>query len=149
MCYYDHMRYIGIDYGSKRIGIALSDSSGRMAFPHSIVLNRKSAQDEILALIKKESVGAIVTGDSRDKNGLQNLIMLDARPFCDLLAEKAGLPIYYRLEAYTSVQAAHIQGDNAMNDASAAAIILQSYLDGINPSYSGKDGEDDDTEYSI
>ncbi len=126
------MRYIGIDYGSKRIGIALSDTEGRMAFPHSIVLNTRNAKDEILALIQKEVVGAIVAGDSRDRNGLSNPIMEYAKPFCDSISEISGLPIYYRLEAYTSVQAAKIQGDNAMNDASAAAIILQTYLDGIN-----------------
>lgn len=135
------MRYIGIDYGSKRIGIALTDSSGRMAFPNCVVQNSRNAMNEILALIKKNEVGAIVTGESRDRNGLQNLIMLEARPFCDELAKQAGIPIYYRLESYTSVQAAKIQGDNAMNDASAAAIILQQYLDGVNPKFSGADGE--------
>lgn len=135
---------MGIDFGSKRIGIAMSDISGRMAFPHSIVLNTKTAMDDILALIAKNNVGGIVAGESRDRNGLQNPIMEQARPFCDTLAEKAGIPIHYRLESYTSVQAAKIQGDNAMNDASAAAIILQMYLDGINPKFHGSEGEDEE-----
>src|SRR5574344_2009465 len=117
------MRYIGIDYGSKRIGIALSDPTGRMAFPHSVVLNKKGVHDELLSFMKKENIGAIVAGDSRDKNGNQNKIMGEATPFCNSLSEKSGVPIYYILEAYTSVQASHIQGDNDMNDASAATII--------------------------
>lgn len=127
------MRYLGIDYGSKRIGVALSDPSGRMAFPKCVVQNAKTTMDDLLTMIKQEGVGAIVAGESRDKNGFENLIMQEARPFCDALAQTAGIPIYYRLESYTSVQAAKIQGDNAMNDASAASIILQTYLDGINP----------------
>lgn len=138
------MKYIGIDYGSKRIGIAMSDMSGRMAFPHSIVLNTKTAMNDILTLISKNNVEAIVAGESRDRNGLQNPIMEQARPFCDTLSERAGIPIHYRLESYTSVQAAKIQGDNAMNDASAAAIILQTYLDGVNPRYHGSEGEDEE-----
>jgi putative Holliday junction resolvase len=140
------MRYLGIDFGSKRIGISLSDSSGRMAFPHSIVQNTSTAKDEILALMKKENVGVIVAGDSRNRDGIENPIMQKAKPFCEALAVESGAPLYYRLEAYTSVQAAHIQGDNAMNDASAATLILQSYLDGVNPSYSGSDGNGDPDE---
>ncbi len=138
---------MGIDYGSKRIGVSLSDPTGRMAFPHSVVLNRKSAPDDLLALMKKENVGAIVAGDSRDRNGNQNKIMIDATPFCNSLSEKSGAPIYYILESYTSVQAAHIQGDNAMNDASAATIILQNHLDRVNPNFSGNNGEDDEEDY--
>ena len=136
------MRYLGIDFGSKRIGISLSDPSGRMAFPHSIVLNTVTAKDEILALMRKEHVGAIVAGDSRNRDGVENLIMQKAKPFCEALSSESGAPLYYRLEAYTSVQAAHIQGDNAMNDASAATLILQSYLDGVNEPL-----EDNDHEY--
>lgn len=141
------MRYLGIDYGSKRIGIALSDTSGRMAFPNSVILNTKNAKNEILELIKKENVEMIVAGESKDKNGIPNLIMNEARPFCDELSNESGLPIKYILESYTSVQAAKIQGDNAMNDASAASIILQTYLDGINKPFEGADGFDEE-EYS-
>ncbi len=133
------MRYLGIDYGSKRIGIALSDPIGRMAFPFSVVPNTKDAAAAITQIIMDNRVGEIVTGDSKDKNGLQNLIMLEARPFCDGLAQSLGLPLHYILESYTSVQAARIQGDNAMNDASAAAIILQCYLDSINVPLEGVD----------
>jgi putative Holliday junction resolvase len=133
------MRYLGIDYGSKRIGIALSDPIGRMAFPFSVVLNTTEAKENIKKIVRDNNVGAIVAGDSKDRNGLPNIIMTEARPFCDSLAAELELPIHYRLEAYTSVQAAKIQGDNAMNDASAAAIILQSYLDGINVPLEGVD----------
>ncbi len=143
-CYDGFMRYLGIDFGSKRIGVALSDPSGRMAFPHSVIQNTATTKDEILALMKKEGVGVIVAGDSRDRDGKENPIMQKAKPFCETLAAESGAPLYYRLEAYTSVQAAHIQGDNAMNDASAASLILQSYLDGINAPYEVDDAYEDD-----
>ena len=60
------MRYLGVDYGSKRIGLALSDEAGTMGFPHAIVANTLRVADEIVALIKKENIGAVVIGDSRD-----------------------------------------------------------------------------------
>ncbi|MBI2055652.1 MAG: Holliday junction resolvase RuvX, partial [Candidatus Sungbacteria bacterium] len=49
------MRYMGIDYGAKRIGLALSDEQGFIAFPYAAVENL----DDICAVIKKERVGAV------------------------------------------------------------------------------------------
>ena len=56
------MRYLGIDYGEKRIGIALSDENGKMAFAHSVVLNVgfKKVLVEIKNICLENSVGKIV-----------------------------------------------------------------------------------------
>ena len=45
------MRYLGIDYGSKRIGLSISDEEGRMAFPHSVVENDSHALENISNII--------------------------------------------------------------------------------------------------
>lgn len=139
------MRYLGIDYGTKRIGLAWSDQSGRMAFPHSILKNDSNAKDELIKFIKKEIIGAAVIGDSRDLQGKENLFMPEARAFMKYVEEKSEVPVHWIPEQFTTVQATRLQGVNIMKDASAAAIILQTYLDRINPKEN--DGENEDEEY--
>lgn len=127
------MKYLGIDFGSKRIGLAVSDESGKLAFPHSVVLNGKTTLDEIAEIIKKEKIDRVVMGESKDFKNMPNKIMAQIEKFKKELEEKAKLPVFFETEFMTSAQAKQIQGDNDMNDASAAAIILQSYLDsGVN-----------------
>jgi putative transcription antitermination factor YqgF len=96
------MQYLGIDYGSKRVGLALSDEAGTMGLPHSIVLNTPRLTDEICSLVGKEHVGAIVMGESRTLAGGENPIAKDARAFGDLVFERTGVPVYYESEVLTS-----------------------------------------------
>ena len=123
------MRYLGIDFGSKRIGLAISDEEGKMAFPHSVILNSKNTLDEIRDIIEKEKIESIVIGESKDFAGKPNKIMVEIEEFRKMLAEKIKLPVLFEPEFMTSAQAEQTQGKNEMHDASAAAIILQSYLD--------------------
>lgn len=123
------MKYLGIDYGSKRIGVAISDENARLAFPRMVMANTKTFVDEIVAFIEKEHVQGIVLGESHDRNNIPNPIMKKIHIFADELRACTILPIFFVSEAYTSQEAKHIQGENAMHDASAAAIILQSFLD--------------------
>lgn len=129
---------MGIDYGSKKIGIALSDEAGTMGFPHSIVQNTPAALDMLRALIEKESVGAIVMGESLMLSGEENPIAREAHAFGDALAARTGLPVSYESEVFTSEAAR--QAPHKMEktrapvrhepvDASAAALILTSYLE--------------------
>lgn len=136
------MRYLGIDYGTKKIGLAWSDPSGRMAFPHSVIKNTGTTKTELLDFIKKEVIGAIVIGDSRDLKGKENVFMNEARALMAEIENASKLPVHWIPEQFTTVQATRIQGETAMKDASAAAIILQTYLDRINPK--AEDEEDDD-----
>ena len=53
------MRYLGIDYGSKRVGIAISDASGKIAFPREVLPNDKNLLTRIADLCAKEKVEAI------------------------------------------------------------------------------------------
>ncbi len=122
------MRLLGIDYGSKRIGLALSDDKGLMAFPHSVVPNDKNILVAIGEIVRRSDVRVIVVGDSKDYKGEPNKIMLHVNPFVVEL-RKLGYKVMFELELLTSHQAAHFQGKTAMTDASAASIILQSYID--------------------
>lgn len=127
---YNHeMRYIGIDYGTKRIGIALSDTDGMMAFPKEVVFHDDKAFDAIIQLIEKESVGAIVMGESKNLNGVPNSVYEESVQFANQLTHKTNLPVFWEPEFFTSQEAERLQGKNTMHDASAAAIILKSFLD--------------------
>lgn len=127
------MKYLGIDYGKKRIGLAVSDESGKMAFPHSVIFNGKNILEKIAEIAKKENIGGIVMGESENFAGEPNEIMKDIEKFKKEMEEKIGIKVNLEPEFLTSAQAKQIQGENAMHDASAAAIILQSYLDGLHP----------------
>lgn len=123
------MKLLGIDYGTKRVGIATGDSDGGMAFPHAVFPNDKKLISAIKELCGKERVSEIVLGESLDYKMKPNVIMEKITPFKKELENATGLPIHFEREFMTSVAAEHLQGKGDMIDASAAAIILQSYLD--------------------
>lgn len=121
------MRYMGIDYGTRRVGIALSDAEARMAFPEAVFKNTDTLPDQVLEMAQEKKVATIVIGESKDFKGNDNSIMDAVREFASKL-EKNGLVVLFEPEFLTSHQAAQTQGETAMHDASAAAIILTSFL---------------------
>lgn len=131
------MRYLGIDYGSKKIGLALSDEGGTMGFPHRIIPNTPRLADELCALIARENIGAVVIGESRNLAGEENPIARGARALGEQLTERAGVPIFFESEVFTSAEARRAPEKEMKSrkssrrgavDASAAALILTSYL---------------------
>ena len=145
------MRYLGIDYGEKRIGIALSDENGKMAFAHSVIANRgtKKVSAEIKKICAENSVGKIVLGKSLDYKGELNPIMAEIELFKTVLEKEINLPVVYENETLTSSEARRPLGGPRKRppvlskrkspekekkagmkvDASAAALILRNYLD--------------------
>lgn len=123
------MRTIGIDFGSKRVGIALSDESGDFALPYGVVENNEHLIREIRELCTINNVGEVVVGDSKDFKGEDNAIMGEITSFVEKLKEVLGVPVELHPEFMTSSQAERLQGKNGMLDASAAALILSSYLE--------------------
>ena len=121
-------KYLGIDFGEKRVGIAVSDEDGKLAFPKVVLVNDKDLLKNIVDLCMKNAVEAVVMGESRDYQGQINDIMWKIEGFKKQL-ETIGFKVIFEPEFMTSVQASQITGENKMLDASAAAIILQSYLD--------------------
>jgi len=143
------MRILGIDYGTKRIGLAISDEKGILAFPKEIILNNLSGFDRLRGIIKTEDISDIVVGESVDFSGKLNVLSARIEVFILELKDKFGLPIHKQKEFLTSVEARK-SGSNKKSlsqsqshsklkdkkrgrvDASAAALILQRYLDKIN-----------------
>lgn len=122
------MRYMGIDFGIKRVGIALSDEGGVMAFPHSVIPNNEKLLGAIESLVAHEHVSVIVVGHSFKPDGTTNKIQESINEFIGDMTLRVGIPIHLEPEQYTTQEAKRIQGKNDMTDASAAAIILNSYF---------------------
>lgn len=126
------MRYMGIDYGTKRVGIALSDEAGVMGFPHAVMANDHRLLDDVAHLIKEREVGAIVIGESLNYQGGENAVMEAARSFVAELAERTGVPVHFEPEMLTTQEAKRdgegVHHSRGIVDSSAAAIILTSFL---------------------
>lgn len=145
------MRYLGIDYGTKRIGVAISDENGKMAFAHSVIpnLGKEKTAKKIKKICVENLVGKIALGKSLNYKGEPNPIMEKIEPFKTELEKETGLPVVYQNETLTSAEARRPLGGERKRpptlnkrkspekerqakmkiDASAAALILQSHLD--------------------
>ena len=122
------MRLLGIDYGSKRVGLSLTDDKGMMAFPHVVVPNDQALLPYIEALVVREKVSTIVVGHSLSHAGSPNAVHSRVEEFIQDLTLHTGMPIELEPEQYTTQEAIRFQGRNEKTDASAAAIILNSYI---------------------
>ena len=133
------MKLMGIDYGDKKIGIALSDDGGAMAFPKEVIMNDDSLLAKLVEIIKRESVDEIVLGESRNFKGDENPIMKRIKVFKVVLEELSGKAVVFEPELLSTQEASRFPGRHRTdgnessglikNDASAATIILQSYID--------------------
>ncbi len=122
------MKTLGIDFGTKKSGLALSDELGRVAFPMKVVPT-ESLLKEVQNVHRQEELGAIVLGESRDFSGQPNPVMVKISAMKELLEQKIGISVFLEPEFLTSKQARNIHDSGAQNDASAAALILQGWLD--------------------
>ena len=121
------MRYLGIDYGEKRIGLAVSSEG--LAFPRAVLPNDGKLFAALADLISKEKIETIVVGDTRSFGGRKNPITKEAESFIERLKKETGLPVTPAWEAGSSVEASRHAPDEAKHDDAAAAVILQRYLD--------------------
>ncbi len=121
---------LGIDYGTKRVGLAVLSSGATLAFPLVVLINNKSLIDQILRVINDRQITRIVIGESVDNKGVDNALMADIRAFsADLKNRLPEVVIDFEAEHYTSFQAERYQGKTSNTDAGAASIILQAWYD--------------------
>lgn len=137
-------KFLGIDFGSKRIGLALSDENGILAFPFKVILNKSNLFSDLEKILQKEKIDQIVIGDSLNLENKSNLINKEIEIFISILEKKYKIPIYRQKEFFTSMHAQETKGKKIKNarqvkfsknqtlDAQAAALILQRYLDLLN-----------------
>lgn len=122
------MRKLGIDFGTKKVGLALSDLEGKLAFPHAVIPNDAALLDTIERMIADEEVDVVVIGQSLDLDGTPNAVQADIEAFIADLTQRTPVPIHLEPEQLTTQQAAAVTGKNDQTDAAAAAIILDTWL---------------------
>ena len=130
------MRYLGVDYGRARIGLAISDPSGTLAQPLGVLKNRPGAIEEIRRIIASHGVERIVVGLPLNMNGEEGEMAVEARNFAHRLREATGLPVDTVDERLTSWEAHSIMKEaglrrkrrSQMVDKVAATLILERYL---------------------
>ena len=126
------MKYLGIDYGQKRIGVAISDEDGKIAFPKETIENidEEESISKLQKLAEREKIEKIVVGLPVSFSGEKNPQSEKVQIFAEKLFEIAKFPVEFENEILTTKLAA--KGSTKKNiDASSAALILQSYLDKI------------------
>ena len=132
-------RVLAIDYGERRLGIALSDPSGRVAQPLTVVERStdRQAVDSIASLLNDYEVTQIIVGDPRSLSGRAGTQAAKVKKFAAALREACDIPIEMydeRLsskEARSQLAAAGVSGRRVKGlvDKVAASLFLQSYLD--------------------
>jgi len=133
---------MGIDFGERRIGVAVSDPTGVLASPHGTVSRRAGKRWPLPALeriARDREVERLIVGLPLDAGGAENEWCARVRDAGDELARRLDIPVDYVDERMTSVRATRSlreagisrarRRDKALIDAAAAAIILQTYLD--------------------
>jgi len=130
------MRYLGIDFGERRTGLAISDDTGRVATPLMTIQRTSDAQaiSEIIAVIESEGVQRLVLGEPLRLDGSRGPAAERVSSFARKLGEATGLPITLVDEALTTHEAAARLAERPSSrrdslDAVAAQIILQEALD--------------------
>jgi putative Holliday junction resolvase len=122
------MRKMGIDYGTKRVGVAFTDDKGLMAFPHDTLPNDRMLLQKLVSLIEEKEVGEIVIGFSLDRDGVPNAVHTQVEELIGDLTLQVGIPVHLEPEQYSTQEAIRFQGRNEKTDASAASIILNSFI---------------------
>lgn len=130
------MRIIGLDVGTKRIGVAKADTSVRIAIPNGFVLVNGQEIPEILRIARLNDTNFFVVGLPRSNDGNETAQSAYARKFADTLAASMpGARIYFQDESLTSVVAEERLKKRKKNfekgeiDAEAASIILQDFIE--------------------
>jgi putative Holliday junction resolvase len=121
-------RYLGVDWGEKRIGLALGDSETGIATPYKVVKNIA----DIIKVIKEEDVNQIIVGKPLSISNSKFQISNEFNDFIKLLENSASIPVKLFDERLSSQAADKLTGDRktkAGRDELAAMIILQGYLD--------------------
>ena len=122
-------RLLGIDFGLKRIGVAITDEKRQFAFPYDVMENDSGTIRKISVLVKKEKIKKIILGLPLNPQGAPNPILKKAEKFKEKLEKIAKIPVAFESEVFTTKEAERIQGKHKKIDASAAALILKSYLE--------------------
>ncbi len=130
------MNIIAIDFGLRRIGIAVGSSDSGIAFPRDLLLNDAHVFDHLKSTLVQEKIEHILVGMPKKHDQSDGDIVEELRRFSTRLSRESGLPVEFIDERFTSkianekLQSAGIKTKQQKNlqDSVAAAVMLQEYL---------------------
>ena len=133
------MRILGIDYGRRRIGLAVSDEAGVLASPLPTYVRGRSEKHDIAALttlLGQHDVSAIVVGLPLNMNGSRGEMAQEAEAFANRMRQASGLAVELYDERLTSSEAERVLREadlprrrrRGLRDSLSAVLILQGYL---------------------
>jgi len=132
-------RFLGVDFGTRRIGLAVSDPSGAIAFPAGTLERRGLRRDleSLCALVKEREVARIVVGLPLHMDGRRGPEAEAAEKFATQLGEATGLPVDLFDERWTTREAERVLAETGRRgrkrrqvvDSVAASILLRAYLE--------------------
>lgn len=132
------MRYLAVDYGDKRTGLAVCDAAGTLATPYAVIETQNAAHliEQIAQIAAKEGIEAIVLGLPLNMDGTEGARAKRTRAFGQTLSARLDLPVEFHDERMSSYIADSFFAPGQMTrdekkkrmDAVAAAVILQSFL---------------------
>ena len=135
------MRIMAIDYGDARIGLAVSDLTGMICGDAWTMneWNMERAAQRIADEAKQRDVGTLVLGLPKNMDGTEGVRAEKSREFAKMLTEASGLPVVFRDERRSSIEAhaiLHSVGKKEKQhrktvDAVAASLILEGYLESM------------------
>ena len=141
------MKLLGIDYGTKRIGLAISNDDGDIAFPDQVIENDSRLLQIISLIVAEKDISKVIVGESKNYQMKDNQVMEEISDFAQALQTQINIPVEFHSEMMSSVEAEKIGGQLSGNakekrnssyrskgkveelDAKAAAVILQSYIE--------------------
>jgi putative Holliday junction resolvase len=133
------MRYLAIDHGQKRTGLAISDSSETLVSPHSVIetANEEELLRRISGVLDAEEIDAVVVGLPVNMDGTEGPRVRQVRQFVLMLQQRTDKPIHLHDERLSSFEADCLVGDLELTrkkkkkrlDAIAAAAILRSFFE--------------------
>jgi len=135
-------RLIGVDIGSKRVGLSISDENRKIATPLKTInyININTLIDELEKIVNENNIGAIIFGNPKNMDGTEGASSQSVKDKIKLISKKIAIPIILWDERLSTVGAFNLSSQLDVNvskrvkniDKNAAAFILQGALDFLN-----------------
>jgi len=126
------IKYLGLDYGAGKIGLAIADSEIKLASPFKVLKNDQEFYDSFTRICKEEKIDKIIIGLPKGLKGTKSVQYKKVKKFIKDLQKKIKLPILEQDEKYTTQYAQRLLKNSKkknIDDDVAAMLILQSWLD--------------------
>ena len=128
------MKILSLDYGEKRIGLAIGDTETKLALPYGVIPRTADelVLEQLQQILTEEDIGTVLVGEPLSTSGKTSAQTVVSRQFAEFLKSQLGVPVVLFDERFTSQRAdaaAAGGGKVRTRDELAAMFLLQDYLE--------------------